>query len=250
MGDFAEAGVDMSRLLQLGGNAHAMLFHFLARVRAGETAASAAAELEANAAQVETRDWPYPVIELYLEKRGADATMSAAKPDERCWAHFYVGEWHMLQNNRDEAAKALQVAKDTCPKDKDFDGYTAAVADLQRLGDAVKVPEPAATKTSGASQEMELGFWNSVKDSDDPAMLQAYLDQFPNGTFVSIAKLKVEKLKKIIRPEEQKVAVAPRRNNCQSGGLLVMRKRTVVSRIARRRKALTLSSMITGVATA
>ena len=203
-GDFKDAGADLLRVIELKDDIYLMLLRYLARSRAGEDAAS---ELEANAARLKTKDWPYPVIELYLGKREPEAALSsAAKPDERCDAHFYVGEWHVLQNNRDEAAKALQVAKDTCPKN--FFEYTAAVAELKRLGDTPKEWAPSATqgatapdvaaptKTSGASQEMELGFWNSVKDSDDPAMLQAYLDQFPNGTFVSIAKLKVEKLKK------------------------------------------------------
>ena len=38
--------------------------------------------------------------------------------------------------------------------------------------------------------------WSSVKDSRDPALLQAYLDQFPHGTFAGAAKVMIEELKR------------------------------------------------------
>ena len=47
------------------------------------------------------------------------------------------------------------------------------------------------------SEEAEITFWNSVKDSDDPAMLQAYLDRFPEGVFAPLAKIKLDKLYKV-----------------------------------------------------
>jgi formylglycine-generating enzyme len=42
--------------------------------------------------------------------------------------------------------------------------------------------------------EVELTFWNSVKDSENAALLNAYIKRYPNGAFVEIAKLKIEKL--------------------------------------------------------
>jgi hypothetical protein len=38
--------------------------------------------------------------------------------------------------------------------------------------------------------------WSSVKDSHNPALLQAYLDQFPHGTFAGAAKIMIEDLKR------------------------------------------------------
>lgn len=56
---------------------------------------------------------------------------------------------------------------------------------------------PAPPKAGGGgSSEVELAFWNDVKNSDDPQMLQAYLDQFPNGTFARLAQIKLQKLNK------------------------------------------------------
>ena len=38
-------------------------------------------------------------------------------------------------------------------------------------------------------------FWQSVRDSNDPALFDAYLKTFPDGIFVLIAKQKIETLK-------------------------------------------------------
>jgi hypothetical protein len=45
-------------------------------------------------------------------------------------------------------------------------------------------PRPAAQ-----GDAIELAFWDSVKDSNDPAQFQAYLDAFPDGRFAPLAKL-------------------------------------------------------------
>jgi len=57
---------------------------------------------------------------------------------------------------------------------------------------------PREEKTSAVQKsqdaEVELEFWKSIKDSDDPDMFQAYLDEYPNGKFVPLARLKIKKL--------------------------------------------------------
>jgi hypothetical protein len=50
---------------------------------------------------------------------------------------------------------------------------------------------------------MEIALWDRVKDSKDPAELQAYIDRFPQGTFASLAKLMIQRVK---REEEQRIA--------------------------------------------
>tara|TARA_Y100001934_G_scaffold277088_1_gene375067 strand:+ start:180 stop:503 length:324 start_codon:yes stop_codon:yes gene_type:complete len=39
-----------------------------------------------------------------------------------------------------------------------------------------------------------LAFWRSIEDSDDPAMFEAYLNRFPTGAFVAVARLRQRKL--------------------------------------------------------
>jgi rhomboid protease GluP len=56
---------------------------------------------------------------------------AAGKPEERCEAQFYIGEWHVLKNSTAEAVNALQAAVDTCPKT--FIEYLVALVELKRL---------------------------------------------------------------------------------------------------------------------
>jgi len=44
-------------------------------------------------------------------------------------------------------------------------------------------------------KEMEIAFWNAVKDSNSPAILTTYLDRFPRGTFAGLARVMIEQLK-------------------------------------------------------
>jgi tetratricopeptide (TPR) repeat protein len=129
MADFPGAAADMARALELKADAYSMLFRYLARSRAGEAAGS---ELETNAARLTSKDWPYAAVELYLGKRTPAATLgSTKKPNERCEAQFYIGQWHVVKGNTAEAATALKAAVDTCPKT--FVEYQAAVAELKRI---------------------------------------------------------------------------------------------------------------------
>ena len=41
---------------------------------------------------------------------------------------------------------------------------------------------------------VEIVFWQSIQDSDDADMFRAYLNQYPNGAFSSIARLKIQQL--------------------------------------------------------
>ena len=54
----------------------------------------------------------------------------------------------------------------------------------------VEAPE-APSSDRGADDRL---FWESIKNSTAPAMFDAYLEQFPNGTFASVARLKRDAL--------------------------------------------------------
>ena len=131
-GDFTAAAADLLRYSGKSGP-YTMLWRYLARERSGIRAND---ELAANAAQLDPKNWPYPVIDFYLGRRPVDEMMSAAaNPVERCQAGFYLGEWHLLKSNHTEAAALLRQAEATCPKD--YVEYAGAVAELERL-----VPHP------------------------------------------------------------------------------------------------------------
>jgi hypothetical protein len=54
-------------------------------------------------------------------------------------------------------------------------------------------PEPVETTTVDNSA-LDLEFWQSIKDSNDPDMYREYLRQFPSGVYAGLAKLKIKKL--------------------------------------------------------
>jgi adenylate cyclase len=44
-------------------------------------------------------------------------------------------------------------------------------------------------------REVELSFWESVRESDNPALIQAYLEKYPNGEFMALAEIRLAELK-------------------------------------------------------
>jgi len=44
-------------------------------------------------------------------------------------------------------------------------------------------------------REAELSFWESVRESDNPASLQAYLEKYPDGEFKSLAEIRLSELR-------------------------------------------------------
>jgi len=44
-------------------------------------------------------------------------------------------------------------------------------------------------------REVELAFWDSVRESDSPASLSAYLDKYPDGEFKALAEIRLAEIK-------------------------------------------------------
>jgi len=58
---------------------------------------------------------------------------------------------------------------------------------------AAPAPAPAA-RAEQQGTEAELEFWREVKDSDDPEELELYIEQFPRGVYVELARKKIADL--------------------------------------------------------
>jgi len=67
--------------------------------------------------------------------------------------------------------------------------FVAAFATIFVLLGAGSVPANAQASNT------ELSFWESVRDSDQPQELEAYLKTYPDGTFAPLARLRLERLK-------------------------------------------------------
>jgi len=72
--------------------------------------------------------------------------------------------------------------------------------------------KPATTVRGGAqadSRDAEVEFWRSIKDGDDPADFELYVEEFPAGTYAKLARRKIAKLRGVapeeteLRPREQ-----------------------------------------------
>jgi serine/threonine-protein kinase len=56
-------------------------------------------------------------------------------------------------------------------------------------------PAPApAPKPQRQGTEAEMEFWREVKDSDDPEEIELYIEQFPQGVYVELARRKIAEL--------------------------------------------------------
>jgi adenylate cyclase len=43
-------------------------------------------------------------------------------------------------------------------------------------------------------RQVELAFWESVRESDNPALIQAYLQKYPKGEFNALAEIRIGEL--------------------------------------------------------
>ncbi|MGB5081011.1 MAG: protein kinase [Burkholderiales bacterium] len=97
-------------------------------------------------------------------------------------------------------AKALaKQPEDRYPTAREFAGALRSAAEGKAVDQSseptVIVPREAETPQALRSGEMELEFWRSVKDSDDPNDFELYLKQFPNGVYASLAGRRVARLR-------------------------------------------------------
>ena len=131
-GQFASAAKDLRDANQLRPDVYTALWLYLSQARDGR---NAAAELAADPSARRTTDWPRSVVLLFLGKlRPGDVLAAAADPDavtmrnQRCEAMFYLGEWHLLRNDRPAASASFREARESCPRA--FLEYHGAVAEL------------------------------------------------------------------------------------------------------------------------
>ena len=71
------------------------------------------------------------------------------------------------------------------------EGSFAALARLRLEAvskDAVGMRDPQV-------REVELSFWESVRESENPELIQAYLEKYPNGEFAALAEIRLGELR-------------------------------------------------------
>lgn len=128
-GRFGDAATDLAQAFAVKPDAYSLLFLHISQLRGPYPADS---ELASRAEILPDRNWPYPVIEMFLGRRtGNELLALAGNADQVCEANFYICENDLLHENRAEAVQRFKIAEATCPHT--FVEYRAAVAELNRL---------------------------------------------------------------------------------------------------------------------
>ncbi len=113
----------------------------------------------------------------------------------------------LVRNSVREATKEKQTPwEESSMTGGDFYFNPASVAAAPTVAQPEAQPAPVPVVDTWASDRL---FWESIKDSDDPAMFEAYLHEFPEGKFTSLARLKRNKLDKAAKEETQTALVVP-----------------------------------------
>jgi class 3 adenylate cyclase len=123
-----------------------------------------------------------PPIDLAPHDRPAVPTALAPPAAEES-PEFELAFWEAMKDSRDPAEFTAYLEK--YPQG----AFTAlAEARLKALREE--------TETAGEPQAdaVELAYWDTVKDSDNPEMFRAYLQQYPEGAFAPLAKVRLNEL--------------------------------------------------------
>jgi adenylate cyclase len=126
------------------------------------------------------------------EPAGTPAAEAVASPAERHAgdpAEFELAFWESIKDTTDPVELAAYLEQYPA-------GAFAALAEARRqaLIEEQRTPsEP--TPPDPELVAVELAFWDTVKDSDNPAMYEAYLEQYPEGAFAALAKVRLSELR-------------------------------------------------------
>jgi adenylate cyclase len=76
------------------------------------------------------------------------------------------------------------------------DGHFSALARARLVRPPETGDDDETPIAASPSEAVELTFWESVRDTEDPYLLAAYLEKFPEGEFAVIAQARLETLQK------------------------------------------------------
>jgi uncharacterized caspase-like protein len=89
---------------------------------------------------------------------------------------------------------------------------SSVVGEFYFLIDDTPAPDETAPRED-VTQQMELTYWDSIKDTDDPAAFESYVERYPRGTFTTLARLKLGRLR---TPPKEPTTQPPRQGEVRS----------------------------------
>ena len=150
---------------------------------------------------------------LAMEMALWEATQQIGDPDRRVEAiHHYLDAY---PDGRFRVIAQLQL---------DDLAATAAAEGSQAEGSAEGEQNGTDADADAGSEDTDSLFWISIKDSDDPADYQTYLDRFPDGLMTDIARARIQAL--TVPPDEPDspapVVITPRDDPAAPGRLAAL----------------------------
>ena len=137
--NFDEAAREFARAMETGSNeavVYSAMWLHMALKRAG---LPGEAPIGAIAAQLDQRQWPAPVLQMFsgnLQPEEAIAAAASTNPRaellQQCEAYFYAGEEYLLRGERDKARAAFEAAVATGVTE--FLEYDWSARELELLG--------------------------------------------------------------------------------------------------------------------
>jgi adenylate cyclase len=93
-----------------------------------------------------------------------------------------------------EAIKDTQTDEElTAYLEQHPEGHFASLA-RARIYQSSPTSSRVESQGEAGEQAIELAFWEGVNDTDDPALLKAYLEKFPDGEFAILARARLGRL--------------------------------------------------------
>jgi adenylate cyclase len=110
----------------------------------------------------------------------SDGETDAAAPDPQA---VEIEFWDSIKNSK--LASEYEAYLGQYPE-----GSFAALARVRLQA----IAEDAAAMRDPKDREIELSFWESVRASDNTALIRAYLEKYPEGEFSTLAELRIAEL--------------------------------------------------------
>jgi lipoprotein NlpI len=96
--------------------------------------------LAEQAAGLDQKQWPAPIVQLFLDKSTAAAALAGARDNDpkkesgqRCEAAFYVAEYQLGKGDRVNGLAGFQAAEQACKAVPDYLENEATEVELKRL---------------------------------------------------------------------------------------------------------------------
>jgi tetratricopeptide (TPR) repeat protein len=129
-GDFDKAAADFAKIYKERPSPYLLLWLHISRSRIDRNVRLD--ELSSLPADIKVNELPYVLLELFSGRKTIkEVEVGAETPDQKCEALFYIGEWQILKDSKDNAVKTLRDAAAICPKD--FAEYGGALSELTRM---------------------------------------------------------------------------------------------------------------------